>query len=151
MKEADFRRAFELALRPHAGFLTAMLTMARAGVPDLHMIDDGGRCFWLELKVVTGAWPRSPDANVLEHRFTGPQITFLKKVDAAGGRGLGVVGWQEGRRWVCVLLAVGDVGAEGTVSRRQLDARPHLGLDDGQMLLSSIVRERGVSPRVVGT
>lgn len=134
MSEADFRRAFELALRPHAGFLTAMLTMARAGVPDLHLID-GGLCFWLELKVVD-TWPVSESANVLEHRFTGPQVTFLRKVDAAGGLGLGVVGWREGHKWVCVFLGVDDIGAEGTIARRQL--HDPLTLLDGRGLLSAL-------------
>jgi len=115
-----------------------MSTMASAGIPDLHAIVDG-RAVWIELKAVVD-WPRGPDANVLSHRFTGPQLAFLAHVDRARGRGLGVIGWQEEHKWLCTILRVHDIGAEGTVSRREIDRHPVFRVDNGRRLAQVIRR-----------
>lgn len=100
--------------------------MNRAGVPDEHMIDDRGRAVWIELKAVA-RWPVRSPTNALEHRFSGPQLTFMRRVDAAGGRALGVVGWEHGAGWRCAALRVHDIGAQGTLSRDDIDrVAPHL-------------------------
>jgi hypothetical protein len=126
--EAKFRRAWEAALRRHIPLLAYMASMNREGVPDEHAILEG-RCYWLELKAFDG-WPKSLDANVLGHRFTGPQLTFLRKVDRAQGRGLGVVGFQVDGVWNCVCLRVHDIGDDGAVSRREIERHRWLPLDD---------------------
>jgi hypothetical protein len=128
--EAEFRRAWARALAPHTQLLEYMSTMAKAGVPDVHTLvdDDGGRAIWCELKAFDH-WPKSPEANVLEHRFTGPQRAFMRRVDRAGGRGLGVVGWKEAGRWQCVVLRAHCLGAEGTVSRAEIERHRPLVID----------------------
>lgn len=124
--EARFRRAFESALRRHTPLLAYMASMTRAGVPDEYMIVDG-RSYWLELKAVDGPLPKSPDANVLGHRFSGPQLSFMNRVDRAGGRGLGVVGFPD--PWRCVVVRVGAIGVDGTLSRRVVERHRHLPVD----------------------
>ena len=123
--EAKFRRAFETAIRRHVPLLAYMASMTRAGVPDEYTIVDG-RSHWLELKAFD-KWPKSPEANVLDHRFSGPQLAFMRRVDAAGGRGLGVVGF--GDPWRCVVVRVHNIGADGTLSRHQIERHRHLVLD----------------------
>jgi hypothetical protein len=122
--EADFRRAFEAALRRHTPLLAYMASMNRAGVPDEYLILNG-RSFWLELKAVD-KWPKKPGSNILGHRFSGPQLTFMRKVDRAHGRGLGVIGWKEDRVWKCASLRVHDIGTDGTVTRDELNRHPHV-------------------------
>lgn len=99
-----------------------------AGVPDEYMLDNG-HSYWIELKAVS-KWPKKPDSNVLEHRFSGPQLTYLRRVDRAGGRGFGVIGWLDDRKWVCACLRTHDIGADGTISKQELDRHPHLVVDD---------------------
>lgn len=94
--------------------------MNRAGVPDEHMIDDRGRAVWIELKAVA-RWPVRSSSNALDHRFSGAQLTFMRKVDRAGGRALGVVGWEQDGGWRCVVVRVHDIGADGTLSRDSVD------------------------------
>jgi hypothetical protein len=124
MMEAKFRRAFERALRSHTPLLEHMASMHRAGVPDEYLLD--GRSYWLELKAVE-VKTKSEDANVLEHRFSGPQIAFLRRVDRAGGRGLGVVGFPD--PWRCIVLRVHDIGDGGTLSRREIARHRQMVLD----------------------
>jgi hypothetical protein len=126
--EAKFRRAFETALRRHTPFLSYMSSMNVAGVPDEYMLVDG-HCYWIELKAVA-KWPVKPTSNILEHRFSGPQLTYLQRVDRAGGRGLGVIGWRDGRKWVCACLRTHDIGSDGTVTKNELDRHPHFIVDD---------------------
>ena len=99
--------------------------MNRAGVPDLHLIHDG-QVFWLELKYA-GQWPASASANVLAHRFSAPQLAFLRRVERAGGRGHGVIGYQ---RTKVAVIAAGDIADDGTVSRGQLESQLTLDLSD---------------------
>ena len=103
--------------------LDHMASMTGTGIPDMHMIVDG-RAYWLELKFIK-RWPKSPDANVLEHRFTGAQLAYLRRVDRARGRGLGVVGFEDR----CVVLRVHDIGDGGTLTRREIDRHRHLRMD----------------------
>jgi hypothetical protein len=126
--EAKFRRAFEAAIRRHVPLHAYMASMTRAGVPDEYFIIDG-RSFWLELKAVS-KWPVKPDSNILEHRFSGAQLTFMRKVDRAGGRGLGFIGWKDGRVWKCAALRVHDIDDQGTVSLNELNRHPHLVVDE---------------------
>lgn len=126
--EADFRRAFEAAIRRHIPLLAYMSSMNRAGVPDEYAIVDG-RSYWIELKAVA-KWPKRETSNVLAHRFSGPQLTFMRRVDAAGGRGLGVVGWQRDGAWRCVALRVHDIAGDGSLSRADLARARELTLDD---------------------
>ena len=126
--EAKFRRAWETALRRHIPLLAYMASMNREGVPDEHAVVDG-RCYWLELKALS-VWPKSTDANVLKHRFTGPQLAFLRRTDRAGGRGLGVIGFKVAGIWQCVVLRTHDIGEDGTVSRREIERHRRLALDD---------------------
>lgn len=123
MSEARFRRAFELAIRQHVPLFDYMSSMNRPGIPDVHMIFDA-RPYWVELKYVR-RWPKSPDANVLEHRFTGAQLAYLRKVDRAGGRGLGVIGFEDR----CVVVRVHHIGEDGTISRREIDRHRALRMD----------------------
>lgn len=104
-----------------------MASMTRAGVPDEYLIVDG-RSFWLELKAVS-KWPKTGAANVLAHRFSGPQLRFMHKADLAGGRGLGVIGWIRDGVWVCACLRVHDIGADGTVTGDELGRHPVMPLD----------------------
>lgn len=126
--EAKFRRAFETALRRHSPFLSYMSSMNVAGIPDEYMLVEG-RGYWIELKAVS-KWPKKPTSNILEHRFSGPQLSYLRRVDRAGGRGFGVIGWQDQRKWVCACLRAHDIGDDGTVSKLELDRHPHFVVDD---------------------
>jgi hypothetical protein len=123
VSEARFRRAFELALRQHVPLIQYMASMTQSGISDMYMMFDA-RAYWLELKFVK-RWPKSVDANVLEHRFTGSQLAYLRKVDRARGRGLGVVGFEN----ECVVLRAHDIGDDGTVTRREIDRHRHLRMD----------------------
>jgi hypothetical protein len=123
--EAQFRRAFEAALRRRVSLLAYMASMMRSGVPDEYLLYEG-RSYWLELKAIVD-WPKGLDANVLAHRFTGPQLAYMRRVDAGGGRGLGVVGF--GDPWACVVVRVHNLGADGTLTRRQIERHRVLPLD----------------------
>ena len=125
--EAKFRRAFETAFRRHSPFLSYMSSMSVAGIPDEYLLVNG-HSYWIELKAVS-KWPKKPSSNILEHRFTGPQLTYLRRVDRAGGRGVGVIGWLDDKKWVCVCLRTHDIGDDGTVTKSELDRHPHLLVD----------------------
>lgn len=123
--EKEFRRTFEAAIRRHVPLLEYMASMTRAGVPDEYLIVDG-RSYWLELKAVEVS-TKKEDANVLSHRFSGPQIAFLERVDRAGGRGLGVVGFP--KPWRCIILRAHDIADDGSLSRREIARHRPLVLD----------------------
>lgn len=99
--------------------------MTREGVPDEYLIVDG-RSYWLELKAVDPK-TKSADANVLGHQFSGAQTAFLGRVDRAGGRGLGVVGFP--RPWRCIVLRAHDIARDGTLSRREIGRHREIVID----------------------
>lgn len=123
MTEADFRRVFVRALRPHVALIEYMSAMSQGGIPDVYLLS-AGRHFWIELKAVDH-WPRSPDANVLAHPFTGPQLTFMRRVEAGGGRALGVVGFDG---WSCVAIRPHRLG-DGRLSRAEIERHRRLPVD----------------------
>lgn len=120
--EAEFRRRFVSALRPHC-LCEYMSSMNKTGVPDVHVVIDGGRAAWLELKAVDGL-PSRDGSNVLGHRFTGPQLAFAARVVRRGAVGAGVIGFKRQRNWYCALVPLGDIGADGTVTKTVLTTLP---------------------------
>lgn len=105
--------------------------MNRSGVPDLHVVVDG-RAHWLELKF-TDKWPVRGPSNVLDHRFTPPQLSFMRRVERAGGRGHGVIGFRtnnNSNKTLVATVAVGDINDDGTVSRDQLQSMLALDMSD---------------------
>lgn len=137
--EAAFRRQFVNSLRAHC-LCEYMSSMNKVGVPDIHIVHRG-MAVWPELKFVT-SWPKSQEANVLGHRFSGPQLTFLKRVDAQGGLGLGVVGFRDGRQWKCVALRQWNIRPDGTVTKGQIGRHREMALDNGFALAFLTVVER---------
>jgi len=127
MSEADFRRHLHRSLRQHVGLFSYMASMLKSGIPDVYILDDG-RDYWLELKAPKTPWPKK--GNVLAHKFTGQQLSFLRRVDRAGGRGLGAVGWKEDGSWRMVLLRVHEIGDKGTLTREGVSRHRILSLDD---------------------
>lgn len=120
--EEDFRRRFVRALRPRC-FCEYMASMTATGVPDAHLVVEG-RAYWLELKY-TDHWPVRGSSNVLGHRFSAPQLAFLRRVDRAGGRGLGVIGYK--KTHLCVLTP-SSIADDGSVSRDRLQEQLSLDL-----------------------
>jgi hypothetical protein len=123
--EADFRRKLIKALRQRARACEYLSSMNRAGVPDVHLVHQG-RAYWLELKYA-GQWPARGSSNVLAHRFSSPQLAFLRRVERAGGRGHGVIGFKSTS---VAVIAVSDISDDGTVSRDQLEGQLTLDLSD---------------------
>lgn len=99
--------------------------MNRAGVPDVHLVHQG-RAYWLELKYAS-QWPTRGYSNVLAHRFSAPQLAFLRRVERAGGRGHGVIGFKSTS---VAVIAASDISDDGTVSRDQLESQLALDLSD---------------------
>lgn len=122
--EAKFRRHLEHTLRPHVDLFAYMSSMNRAGVPDVYILDHG-RSLWAELKAIDSL-PRSQDANVLtRHKFTGPQVSFLRKVARAQGLAMGLVGLSEPRgQWRIVKIAIADMGDDGSLAKSKFLASP---------------------------
>jgi len=137
--EAAFRRLFVSSLRPHC-LCEYMSSMNKVGVPDIHIVHRG-RAVWPELKFVT-SWPKSREANVLHHRFSGPQLTFLKRVDAQGGLGLGVVGFRDGKKWKCVALRQWNIRHDGTVTKSEIERHRVMSFDNGFALTFLTILER---------
>lgn len=123
--EADFRRKIVKALRQRARACEYLSSMNRAGVPDVHLIHQG-RAYWLELKY-TDQWPVRGSSNVLEHRFSSPQLAFMRRAERAGGRGHGVIGF---RNTSVAIIPASDIADNGTVSRDQLQSQLALDLSD---------------------
>jgi len=124
--EAKFRRKLEGALMPHVSLMSYMSSMSKSGIPDEHLIHDG-RAYWLELKAVE-KWPKKNASNVLKHRFTAPQLAFMRRTDEAKGRGFGVIGWNDGL-WRCIAVRVHRIADDGSISKEEIDKHAVLTLD----------------------
>lgn len=128
--ESQFRRQLVSELKKVLPCCEYLSSMNRSGVPDVHAIVDG-RAHWLELKF-TDKWPVRGPSNVLDHRFTPPQLSFMRRVERAGGRGYGVIGYRinDSRKTMVAALAVSDINDNGTVTRDQLQSALALDLSD---------------------
>jgi hypothetical protein len=142
--EAWFRKRLMSELRRQTRCCEYLSSMNRAGVPDVHVVVDG-RAFWLELKF-TSKWPAREHSNTLDHRFSAPQLSFLRRVTAAGGMGMGVIGFRtddgSSRTWVAAVDAR-DLADDGTVSRAALAGSLSLDLGDrdfGSAFLTLLAR-----------
>jgi hypothetical protein len=106
-----------------------MSSMNRSGIPDLHVVVDGGRSCWLELKFV-GQWPADETSNALRHKFSPQQMNFLRRTAKAGGLGMGVVGYKIGRDRVATFLRQEDIREDGGVTKAQLLSLAGLPMSD---------------------
>jgi hypothetical protein len=126
--EAEFRRRLVRAIQPHC-FCEYMSSMNKVGILDTHIIFEGV-AVWAELKFFD-KWPKRDTSNVLGHRFTGPQLAFMGRVDRNGGRAFGVVGFRDDqRRWCLVLLRRSAINDDGTVTKAVIKSHAGLLLND---------------------
>ena len=119
--EAWFRRRLMTELRRQTRCCEYLSSMNRAGVPDVHVVVDG-RAYWLELKF-TSKWPAREQSNALDHRFSAPQLSFLRRVTTAGGMGMGIVGFRvdgSSKETRVAAFDARDLADDGTVSRERL-------------------------------
>jgi penicillin-binding protein-related factor A (putative recombinase) len=84
---------------------------------------------WLELKAF-GKWPKRDSSNVLEHNFSGPQVTFMKRALKNGGVGAGLIGFQEDRKWKAVFLLPHLIEDNGGVTKHQILRHHSMVVDD---------------------
>lgn len=127
MTEAKFRGRFVPALKPHC-LIEYMASMHKQGVPDIYILHEG-HSYWLELKFVDDM-PKRDTSNVLKkHNFTGPQLSFLRRVDDNGGKGRGVIGFRDQGTWKCLVAGRERIGDDGTLTLAEFNSHEHLVMD----------------------
>jgi hypothetical protein len=114
-----------------------MSSMNQAGIPDIH-IAHCGMAAWLELKFVPKL-PKREGSNVLSrHKFSGEQLTFMRKATSQGIVALGVIGYSEGGDVWVVVIAEQAIEKDGSVTLASL--REHQAIKLGPAFGAAFLR-----------